>query len=442
MKDSVLILKYGYGKDNIFLKSNLFYNLDKEIFLYIPMYIFKYCENIIKNHSNKINFFVDPCSYLWLNNSFKNKSNNKKESINRIFGAENENINIDEKIKKLENYEYLINIIDKTINVQNKMFNIKNYSLNDIEQEILDFIKIEKNTINYIIPPSFAIIDNEINDKVKRILKINKKILEIIYKDKKYEHNFLHIICLNPKLILNDCFFELFLKENIIIKDKNVLFWLDDFSLLKYRKKEIEKIINFFNFFESKNKILLHSDFPTSLLLSKHLLKNNFSHIITNIGYGEKRKIFEDGGRAKIYYYLPKLHKRLQSGEFEEYLKNLKIIDEKNGIIIREKFIKKICNCQYCQEILQTENNIYKIIYLLERKKDFLNNKERQKKELIRKLFLEHFLYSKINEYEIINKFNKNDLIMYLKNVESEILEKKEKNFFKEILYLLNENKK
>ncbi len=437
MKNKNLILKYGYGKDNFLLKSKIFSDFNEKITLYVPIYNLKYCKKILNVYSNKINFFIDPCSYLWLDNSFEAKSNNKKEIINKIFGEENENKNIDEKIKDLENSKYLLKIIKETINEQN----IEN-TLDEIEQQYLDFIDIQNNTIKYIVPPSFAIIQNKIDKDVKKIININKKILNIIYNEQKYNNNFLHIICLNPKLILDEEFFNLFLENNTVLKNKNILFWLDNFSLSKYKEHEIKKFLSFFNFFEGKNKFLLHSDFATSFLLNKHLLKNNFNSMITNIGYGEKRKIFDEGGRAKIYYYSPILHKRLRSNEFEIHLNDMKAINNKDGNINKEQFLKNICGCQYCSNILEIENNIYKIVHLIESKKEYLNNKDKQKKELITRLFLEHFLYSKFNEYKKISTLDKKELIKYIskiKKLSSTLLDENEKKFFKNLLLLLKD---
>lgn len=437
LKDNSIIIKYGYNKEDVFFKSRIFD--DKEFALYIPINSLSLPKknNSLELLSQNLTFIIDPITYLWLDNNILNLSDNKQNILNKIFKE-----NVKNKIEYLKDENNLKEIIKNTFYLQKKYYDelLLNPTMNDIERQYLSFIDYIQKDLEYFVAPYFAITSKDFDD----LIQINSKIIEIVSNDDEMSNKQIIFNLLLDKKVAKDkrCLEQILHRYKDFLKTKKFLFWIDDFTFLKLNSTEISNLKNFLEKFQSSTKLLLHADFITSILLNKNFISYPFSHVITNLGYGESRQIFNNGGRMKIYYYINKLHKRVNAFEFSEYLKLKKILDpESNGNILKELFLEEICNCEYCNDLLLLENNIYKIMFLLSKNNQELNEKEKKKKYYISNYFLFHFLKSKIREYENMKNYSSNELKIYLENMIQEYedfpissLSKKQKESIKKII--------
>lgn len=452
-KEEKMTIKYGCKEEAIFFKGSIFSEINADI--YITADNFYGDINKLFDLSLQFDFIIDPSTYSWLYDD-EEITNKKKKYFEDIFG--DENINFEDKIHKLLNDNtFLKSTVDKCIHNQISWYKqFLKKSIDEIESKYLPFLNDNFKKVDIIIPPYFVAKENSDKDIITKIMKINEKINKYILSllnSTLFGKKIIFPVLFYPKWLLND---DLNLENQIIdsykdILNKDTIFWLANFSLINYKIEDQQKIISFLNKFTSQNKYLLHSDFVTSLLLNENLLSNNFKQIITNLGYGESRDFYGIGRQPKIYFYAPKLHKRLNSFLFEKYLSKNQIINE-NGIINYEIFKTKICNCVFCENMIKNENNVFKIIKLLQQSNETLNDRDIELKKFLKLYFLQHFINWKNDEYKKLSSLNNKDLIEYLHNMifeyknslnvdmQKELLNQKNENNINNLIEIINDN--
>lgn len=422
IENSEIIIKYGSNVETIFLNN---WKNKMNFTFYIQSHILKKKNNNIRDIIINNDLFIDPMTYLWLDPNINELSSIKISSLNDIFGENYKEQNIEEKIKKLLNDDsYLKEIVSKSINIQISYFDDlnSNNNLNDVEKKFFSFLdfKEKDKKLKYLVCPYFCFYDEKYFEDILSLnIKMIQHYIQITTENStlkdKYEND-LFVFLLDKSIIKKESLLNKIIKKYETNLRKNFLFWFDDLSFSKNKIEEIKNIKLFINEFQGQ-KMIMHADFLTSFLLNKHFINNPINKVITNIGYGESRKIFAIGGQNKVYYYLPKIHKRLNNIFFFKYIQDNDILNSNSFIINTNKFINNICSCAYCKHILEIENDSKKIFYLLETNNDYLDDENKNIKKHLKSLFLCHFVNQKILDYDLIINQNKENLINILNNL-------------------------
>lgn len=412
-----IFFKYGHNKENIIYD---YLRVDNDI-IYIPAKNAESSKNIFKIIKND-NFILDPCEYLFLSEDkyLNDISFSQKKIIDDIFYKGWDNDTIEKRLSFLESDKNISDIVKKSLSKQleilNQLNRFSHYKSNNDISYIDKFFDDFAFNLKYFSCPSFVMDVNYFG----RIVEINKNIL------KKFKQE-LNLSKLEGVVIYKTMLFKKSLEEKDIILDKLInknlqsndinIIWVDDFSLFE-KKKLLENFILLIEHSKSSN-IVMHGDYSISLLLNNNICKG-LNGVITNIGYGEKRKIFGSGGIPSIYYYSNIIHKRIQNGILRQYFDISKVT--KDGIVFdKQIFYEKMCNCKFCKEILSISNDFNFIVSLLNTNSNNLNKVEKLKKKRLSDLFISHFVESKINEYDEIMRLNKEQLINTLKNLVASI---------------------
>ncbi len=126
------------------------------------------------------------------------------------------------------------------------------------------------------------------------------------------------------------------------------LIWIDAFDESNVSETLLKSYINFLKEIKNSKRpvINLYGGY-FSVLLMHHGLLDGVTH---SLEYGEQRSIEPVGGGIPVAkYYLPCLHKRLQSRDAYRAIGVLDGIDKK-------KFTENICNCKQCKKTIVSDS--------------------------------------------------------------------------------------
>ena len=267
----------------------------------------------------------------------------------------------------------------------------------------------------YLIAPYFMINTKNMNDWLPlniNFIKIAKELFPeekisaqlIIQKDVLFNKNEIQKIAI------------LYGEQNI----KNLFLWVDDFSAFDSSLEELE---NFYSLLKglTKSGVEVYNLYGSffSTLLCHPSLKYGLSGNCHGMEYGEKRGIIPVGGGVPINkYYLPAIHQRVNYGTVANLMLDLKILPDDY-----KRYYEEICKCKQCTDLIGT--NLSKFSEYggskpIEMKRKGMSITRNYPTTEAKQLCINHFLYSKLNEWQVIEQEGIGEILEKCQNAADE----------------------
>ena len=347
----------------------------------------------------KKEYFIDPLTHSFAHNLgfLRNKKGEVKKSLKKLAEYyQIDHIILEQnrplKANDFQDSNFLKTFFDNVINFQK---NIIHENLEDEWKELVEFVGIKKKPL-YIVAPYFYM--DRFN--YKQWEKVNLEFIKLA-KDMYYTQ-----IVLDKELLKEKDFIDRLITA--INQAKGVFYWIDKFDETLASAEDLRNIIEFIKKIEVV-KINLYGGYFSQLLNFRGL-----NGVIHGLEYGESREVVPVGGGIPVAkYYLPSIKKRLKAEDMIAALYAKKISN-------KQKFQKKICNCEKCNEIEgdKLEEIIESFLEIFATTKTF-KHKDKMREYPIQESkinSLYHYLNTKNKEFYEINKNSLDILLKQLDN--------------------------
>ena len=193
-------------------------------------------------------------------------------------------------------------------------------------------------------------------DNLKNELEDNK---EFILLSKKLSSSFQGVPIYSEIVLHKDVLVDPGKKEEVLRQysscdSDGFILWIDDFSEVKESKDTLKKYYDFIKDLSSCNKpiLVLHGSYMSIALSGK--AEGLLAGVGHGIEYGEYRPVIPVGGGVPLSkFYFPKFHKRVNY-----YPEAQNVILEKEWHLDKSTFLKNVCSCRECVDIVKTDDVI------------------------------------------------------------------------------------
>ncbi len=257
----------------------------------------------------------------------------------------------------------------------------------------------------FMIKSSYT--DFEINDWITLNAKFAKKFIQ------KNNGNYpvgVQIV-LDKQILVKKGFVKQLCKAYQGINAEFVFIWIDEFDLFattNAHRIAFKELLMELTALKMK-PIMAYGGYD-AILLCHNDLPYRMHGVAQSVGYGENRAVTPVGGGLPVnkYYFYP-LHDRLKMSEASGILraKGFFSMDSQKA---SELFYSTICNCKQCKSIIKNniDNfNLYNAAIDFTMKNGIKRNRPTTEATLIA---AKHFMYSKVREWESLERASFNDL--------------------------------
>ena len=351
-------------------------------------------------------YIIDPITYAFQGDvkllKSKDKDTLKKsiKSLIEIYGSPiKEIIESDHSIcpndfSKCDKEEFCRKVIDFQVKTVQSYLNDNGYS------KYLEYISISNMfDPDLIIAPYFYLNDQDtyFNDW----LELNVEFYNLAKKNITDKKVFAELVI--SKTILNN---KILIKR---IKDKylklncdGIAIWIDSFDEHIEPIEILKGFIDLLRAFKDKKVYIMYGVFLSILLTHRELgLISGVSH---GLEYGESRAVYPVGGGLPVskYYFYP-LHHRINTPNATHILLDMGIIS--NGVGDYTKYKKEICNCEFCEKLLNNDMRNFVVFeskeyYEITRKKTETTYRRTKADKSTKEACLEHYMYCKQREFD------------------------------------------
>lgn len=276
-----------------------------------------------------------------------------------------------------------------------------------------------------IIAPYFMLKRDMAENQIHEYIELNRKCLEkfSLYQEKRELHYPVAAQLVIDREILKNKNLCGLLKEYYDYEGYEYIFlWISDFSSFECSLEEKKK---YYDLLEALNQMgkkpLMAYGGYDSILLTQVQMPVRLFGVAQSVGYGEARSITPVGGGLPVnkYYFYP-LHRRMRFDEALGILmENGYFSSEKSNAEHANDYYAEICNCEQCKKIIKNDIDNFRVYnesipYTVNaRYGEIKRNRPTTEATLVAAF---HFLFCKNNEWEQVNKIERQELIRQLLN--------------------------
>lgn len=274
-----------------------------------------------------------------------------------------------------------------------------------------------------IIAPYFMLKKDMAENQIHEYVELNRKCLEkfSLYQEKQELHYPVAAQLVIDREILKNKNLCGLLKEYYDYEGYEYIFlWISDFSSFECSMEEKKK---YYDLLEALNQMgkkpLMAYGGYDSILLTQAQMPVRLFGVAQSVGYGEARSITPVGGGLPVnkYYFYP-LHRRMRFDEALGILmENGYFSSEKSNAEHANDYYAEICNCEQCKKIIKNDIDNFRVYnesipYTVNaRYGEIKRNRPTTEATLVAAF---HFLFCKNNEWEQVNKIERQELIRQL----------------------------
>lgn len=306
---------------------------------------------------NKKFYFIDPQTHAFQQplKTVMRKTDGKWELKKSIAGLAE---NYGSVIKKCAGKAQLTagKIADEAIeeickNVLDFQLNLVQESTQSLDvKEFLEFSQVELRP-EFLIAPYFYLeldnVENELKDNIKYITE-SKKIMAM---DDLFSQKPLFAeIVIDKEILVDSKGIHTVIEEYSKCPADGFLIWIDDFSEVSVSETILKRYKEFLSELGHPGKpiIAMHGSYFSIALSGEKGLLAGVGH---GIEYGEHRPVIPVGGGVpSAKFYFPKFHKRVNYNPDAQ-----DTLLEMDWIKSRESYIREVCSCNMCKEIIKND---------------------------------------------------------------------------------------